>query len=359
MEAKMSVSTAATPATQNGRPVGRCPSSDQVSRRRLDLNADYQIVRFSTADYAPHERVEALHDIYGRNLQKVHVEPLDGESFHTAVTLRRMPGLSLYTGSRSAAIFRRSRELIEHDDIVVIAGFTSGYQVDHCGRAISMRPGEAIVLTGAESASFGGPAQKSVSLLRVPLRSLAPLVANLDAAYGRAIPADNRALELLIRYVGILEEAETFAEPDVRRQAVSHVHDLMALAIGAARDAAEAVKSRGARAARLRVIKEDIANSIASADLSLATLATRHRVMPRYIQRLFESEGTTFTDYVLAQRLALAHRLLSDSRRDGIKVSAIAFDAGFNDLSYFNRSFRRRYGVTPSELRAAAAGLVH
>jgi AraC-like DNA-binding protein len=271
-----------------------------------------------------------------------------------------MPGLSLYTGSRSAAIFRRSRELIEHDDIVVIAGFTSGYQVDHCGRAISMRPGEAIVLTGAESASFGGPAQKSVSLLRVPLRSLAPLVANLDAAYGRAIPADNRALELLIRYVGILEEAETFAEPDVRRQAVSHVHDLMALAIGAARDAAEAVKSRGARAARLRVIKEDIANSIASADLSLATLATRHRVMPRYIQRLFESEGTTFTDYVLAQRLALAHRLLSDSRRDGIKVSAIAFDAGFNDLSYFNRSFRRRLCIkrrqrdTPSELPHAA-----
>ncbi|RVC16943.1 AraC family transcriptional regulator, partial [Mesorhizobium sp. M7A.F.Ca.AU.002.02.1.1] len=27
---------------------------------------------------------------------------------------------------------------------------------------------------------------------------------------------------------------------------------------------------------------------------------------------------------------------------------------GFNDLSYFNRAFRRRYGATPSDVRAAA-----
>ena len=317
-------------------------------------DADYSVIRFSTADYAPHKRVEAVHETYGRNLQKVHVEPLAGEPFHTAVTLRRMPGLSLYTGHRSAAIFRRSRELIEHDDVVVIAGLTSGYQVDHCGRARSMQHGEAVILSGAEPASFGGPAQKSVSLLRVPVRALSPLVANLDAAYGRAIPADNRALGLLIRYLSILEDAETFGEPEVRRQAVSHVHDLMALAIGAAGDAAEIAKNRGARAARLRVIKEDIANNIGRADLSLATLAARHRVMPRYVQRLFEMEGTTFTDYLLAQRLALAHRLLSDPRRADLKISAIAFDAGFGDLSYFNRTFRRRYGATPSELRAAA-----
>ena len=60
-------------------------------------NGDCAVVRFSTADYAPRERLEALHEVFGRNLQKVHVEPLAGEAFHTAVTLRRMPGLALYT----------------------------------------------------------------------------------------------------------------------------------------------------------------------------------------------------------------------------------------------------------------------
>ena len=315
---------------------------------------DCAVVRYSTADYAPSERLEALHEIFGRSLQKVHVEPLAGESFHTAVTLRRMPGLTLYTASRSAAIFRRSRELIDHDDVVVIAGFTSGYEVHHLGRTLNMGRGEAVILTGAEPASFGGPAQDSIKLLRVPARLLSPLVADLEGAYGRAIHANNPALRLLVTYLDLLEEAGTFAAPELRRQVVAHIHDLIALAIGATRDAAEIARNRGGRAARLRTIKEDIANCLDQPDLSVATIAARHRIKPRWVQRLFEGEETTFTEYVLAQRLVRAHRLLTDPRHASQKISTIALDAGFGDLSYFNRAFRRHYGVAPSGLRASA-----
>jgi len=315
---------------------------------------DCAVVRFSTEDYAPHERLAAVHEILGRNLQKVQVEPLAKEAFHTAITLRQMPGLALYTASRSAAIYHRSREFIEHDDVIVIFGFTSSYEVGHLGRTLSMGRGESVILTGAEPAFFGGPDQTAVHLLRVPVRQLAPFVADLDAAYGRPIPADNAALRLLAGYFGLLEAAGTFAAPGLRRQAVTHIHDLIALAIGATRDAAEIARSRGARAARLCAIKQDIANGLDQSDLSVATIAAQHRVKPRWVQRLFECEGTTFTEYVLAQRLVRAHRLLTDPGHARVKISTIALDTGFGDLSYFNRVFRRRYGVTPSELRAGA-----
>jgi AraC-like DNA-binding protein len=36
------------------------------------------------------------------------------------------------------------------------------------------------------------------------------------------------------------------------------------------------------------------------------------------------------------------------------RVSAIAYDVGFGDLSYFNRCFRRLYGATPLDIREAA-----
>jgi AraC-like DNA-binding protein len=317
-------------------------------------NGDCAVIRFSTEDFAPKERIGALHDIFGRNLQNVHVEPRAGDSFYAAVTLRRTAGLSLYTASRSAAVYRRSRDLIEHDDVVMIAGFTSSYEVHHLGRTLRMGRGEATILTGAEPASFGGPDQNSVHLLRVPVRLLSPLVADLEGAYGRTIPADNPALRLLVAYFGILDEAETFAVPDLRRQAVTHIHDLIALAIGATRDAAETAKCRGASAARLRAIKHDIADRLGDRDLSATAIAARHGIKPRYVQRLFESAGTTLTDYVLTQRLAFARRLLSDPLRAGVKIATIALDAGFGDLSYFNRTFRRRFGVAPSELRAAA-----
>jgi AraC-like DNA-binding protein len=37
-------------------------------------------------------------------------------------------------------------------------------------------------------------------------------------------------------------------------------------------------------------------------------------------------------------------------------VSSVAFEVGFGDLSYFNRTFRRRFGATPSDVRAARPG---
>jgi AraC-like DNA-binding protein len=52
--------------------------------------------------------------------------------------------------------------------------------------------------------------------------------------------------------------------------------------------------------------------------------AQRHGCTPRFIERLFEQEGTTFTGYVLAQRLARAHGLLSDPRRGAEKISEVA-----------------------------------
>lgn len=51
------------------------------------------------------------------------------------------------------------------------------------------------------------------------------------------------------------------------------------------------------------------------------------------------------------QRLILAHRMLTDPRCSCDKISTIALDAGFGDLSYFNRVFRRHFGDTPSDVR--------
>jgi AraC-like DNA-binding protein len=315
---------------------------------------DYSVVRFSTADYAPGERLDAWREVYGRTLQKLDVEPLSDEEFHTEATLRRMPGLAVNVVRRSAVIHNRRREFVSHDDVGMTIGLTSSFEASQFGRTLTLGCGDAVVLTGAEPAALRALTYGEYIHLRAPVKALTPLVSDLDAAYGGRIPAGNTALGLLTRYVGILDETETLADSDLRRQAVTHVHDLMALAIGIARDAEEIAESRGVRAAILRAIKQDIAGHLDRADLSVATVAARNGVGPRYVQRLFEAEGTTFTEYVLEERLARAYRLLSDPRQVARKICAVAFDVGFGDLSYFNRTFRRRFGSPPSDIRAAA-----
>jgi AraC-like DNA-binding protein len=71
-----------------------------------------------------------------------------------------------------------------------------------------------------------------------------------------------------------------------------------------------------------------------------------------YIQKLFESEDSTPSRYVLGQRLARVHRRLSDPRHAGTTVAAIAYASGFRDISTFNRAFRRQFSMTPLNARA-------
>jgi AraC-like DNA-binding protein len=47
--------------------------------------------------------------------------------------------------------------------------------------------------------------------------------------------------------------------------------------------------------------------------------------------------------------------MLTEPRLAQSAVGAIAYDAGFGDLSYFNRSFKRRYGATPRDVRNESA----
>ena len=49
-----------------------------------------------------------------------------------------------------------------------------------------------------------------------------------------------------------------------------------------------------------------------------------------------------------------ATRLLVDRGYAATTMADIALAAGFADLRHFNRTFRRRYGATPSEMRLAA-----
>jgi AraC family transcriptional regulator, positive regulator of tynA and feaB len=72
----------------------------------------------------------------------------------------------------------------------------------------------------------------------------------------------------------------------------------------------------------------------------------------RRLQRLFEETGENVSQLIKDRRLEFVRRQLMACARGARRelVSTIAYEAGFNDLSYFNKTFRQAYGVTPSQL---------
>lgn len=170
----------------------------------------------------------------------------------------------------------------------------------------------------------------------------------------RPVPSHNPALRLLTAYLALLEGSAHLDSPDVAHAAATHICDLVAMALGASGDARHLAAERGVRAARLATIKHWILGRLDSPALDVATTAAAANVSTRYVQRLFEEEGTTFTAFVLARRLALARRRLCDPNLDHLAIGCIAYSSGFGDLSYFNRSFRAAYGETPGDARQRA-----
>lgn len=81
-------------------------------------------------------------------------------------------------------------------------------------------------------------------------------------------------------------------------------------------------------------------------------------VSARYIQRVFADAGTTPARFLLARRLdAAAARLRSDNKSG--RITDVAFECGFSDLSYFSRTFRRRFGVSARMYRVRPAAGSH
>jgi AraC-like DNA-binding protein len=315
-------------------------------------------LRVSTGAMPARRRAAEWREDFARGFLRLEVESDDPEHFEAEASIRMLPDFKAAFFRSSASLWRRTRRVIEPgDDELGIVLRRQGSAVLSQGRhSFELGPGDAATCLHSEPAdlALAGDMGRHVGLI-VPLKPLAALLRD-DGVTPRRIAGSNEALRLLIGYLGVIEQDATLTSPKLCRTVVTHLHDLIALAIGATRDGAELASGRGLRAARLRVVKTDVLANLGSRDLSVAAVARRQGITPRYVHMLFETEGTTFSQFVLGERLELARRLLADVRHDSRKIATIAYEAGFGDLSYFNRSFRRRFGATPREARAQLAG---
>lgn len=83
--------------------------------------------------------------------------------------------------------------------------------------------------------------------------------------------------------------------------------------------------------------------------MSLEGVARSASVSPFHFCKLFKrATGMTFTDFVNRARVEKAKRMLM---RPGARITEVAYDAGFQSLSHFNRSFRRVAAESPTEFR--------
>ncbi|WP_342438939.1 response regulator [Paenibacillus sp. FSL L8-0436] len=89
--------------------------------------------------------------------------------------------------------------------------------------------------------------------------------------------------------------------------------------------------------------------------VTLEGLARAFFVSKEYLSKVFKLEyGCNVTDYILQLRMEKAKEWLAE---ESIPIKTVAELAGYEDVGYFYRVFKKHYGVAPGEMRKQAAGL--
>ncbi len=317
--------------------------------------------RFSTDDLPEMARVEAVRELHQRAALPGEIEPLEplpNCRLRVDITKHALPGLGIMSGVLAGvrqAARSRAGACGSEDDLLLAINLSGRSIARQDDTEVKLENGDAMLATrGPAGFSIIRPMPVRFMGLRVPRDTLAPLAGRLDEAPLQLIPRGTEALNLLVVYASGLFTAEPPQTPLLRRLVVGHIQDLVAETLAAVRGGRGTPERRAIAAARWRAIMVDIAAHLGDCELSAAAVAQRQRVTPRYVHKLFEQEGLVFSRFVLARRLACAHRMLTDMRLAQRSISAVAFEVGFGDLSYFNRAFRRCYGATPSQVRRSA-----
>ncbi|WP_407166635.1 AraC family transcriptional regulator [Bradyrhizobium sp. ORS 111] len=317
--------------------------------------ADFNSIRFSTRELPERMRIPMWREEFGRRIVHADIAAVSDAPFHAEATLQMVCGLRMLAWKGSAMRFKRSRaNIVDGDDSIgLVVSSPSASQLSQRGREIEFRGGDAIALLHSEPATVHYVDGLQVGLA-VPRDALVPRVTDVDSLVMRRIPRRTEALRLLMTYLKSALAQRALAAPKLRDTIVTHVHDLVALAIDECAPLGESSAS-AVIAARHSAALDHIAAHFQDPELSLEIVARRQGISPRYLQRLMASSGASFTERVNELRLQKAFALLTAPHGGAQRISDIALEVGFSDISHFNRLFRARFGDSPRGVRSAGS----
>ncbi len=305
-------------------------------------------VAFSSHSLPPAERAALLREVYARSMIGCDLAPVGEGALEIEFDALVLNGAGVGGGRYAPMTAQRGTEHMTGEGIMLSAS---------AGR-FGVSVGGAEMLAGGEGAVTAMPMHRpsrwlypgaqAVASVWIGREALADVAPGLDLDTPRVLAPGTPALALLMAYAQLLRD--TPPQGAAAALAGAHLADLAALALG------HRAGPAAGRAARLAAIRRDMAARFRDPDLGVASLARRHGITPRYLQMLFAGAGESAAEALLGLRLEAARARLADPRRAAEGIGTVAFACGFHDLSTFNRGFRRRFGTTPGEYRAAMRG---
>lgn len=167
-------------------------------------------------------------------------------------------------------------------------------------------------------------------------------------------PTNAEALRLLVKYIDTIIANGDAIGAHAEKLSSVHLHELLTLALGGQSGPVSGGSDRETRRMRMQKIRQFMHSNMQKMDLNAVMVAQACHVSPQYLRKMLRESGTTFSEYLTGVRLDGVHKKLLNPASKNEAIYALAYSAGFNNLAWFNRAFRARFGMTPMEVRESA-----
>lgn len=321
------------------------------------------ILDIDTELLPPGERLDAWRAGIRQGFGPIELELMDGHAPTARLRSTRRERFSFHAMLyRGIGLWRRPQDLARLDgEYFTLTHPTAGrLHVTQDGRERELAAGGLYLFNHAVSYRTQPDAEYQTTSIAIPAELLRQRVPGLQPFHDLGAGCTRAGGAALIgSFAGQLAGQVQAWSPHEFERLSEQLLDLIGLFLEAPRALGASAETCTRAGHRQRAIDHIRANASDPA-LTPAEVARACGISLSYLHEVFRHADSSVEARIFEERLLTARRLLIDPRLRGLPVSTLAYDAGFNDPAHFSRSFKRRWGLTPGELRRQAlAGALH
>jgi AraC-like DNA-binding protein len=267
-------------------------------------------------------------------------------------------GIEIARVANDLDVVRRDEQDIRSDygaNLFLLLQLEGSCGVEQYGRQAIIEPGDCILVDSSSPSvfHFGGRFSNHLSV-HLPRQLLFSDKSQPIAVSRRLCAADPMAAMLQALVVKLFRtDGNDKRAPHLRQLLFSATRQAFATDIEL--DRLPVSDSAGGR---LEIVQILIDRHLTEQHLTPQWLAGKLGVSLRTLQDDFSALGTTATSLIRLRRLHLAREQLTQMKRvpGTSTIADVAYSSGFNDISYFNRSFKRAFDCSPGDVLQRESG---
>lgn len=314
---------------------------------------------FSTRGLTGGRKLAFWNQLASDTFAALDVRPKDIELFHGSLQRERLGPLTVMNVCSSAVNIRHTRAHIARMPLpsyLLLSPLEREIEIAaEGGGATRVRAGEFCLIDHARTYDLTHGDSVRTFCVDIPRDRLEARLPGAPQLVGRLMRPDSvssRMLLALLRTLGSEVGHTDIASPSASQdESLVLGENLLSFVVATYSSYSVANDSRGTEL-RAKACRACIDSRLTDPSLKPAEVARHVGISERYLRAAFAAEGESFSSYVLRRRLERCAGSLRDTALRGRTITEIAFQAGFNNLTYFGQAFKARYGMTPREYRA-------